>query len=306
MLGDPDWEQQLRKLRLREFRRIFGECPDGSFRRVLELGAGNGYQSGLLAEIADQVVATDYAYREKLPPSREGVDFRYVDAERVAETFQPATFDLVFSSNLLEHLPNPEAAIAGSRRLLAPDGVMIHVVPSVWWKLASMGLFYPFQARRLLRKMRQLAGGSSENRLRRTITSPQDDQDTGWVADNNPKIERSSRSRWRDELFPSPHGASPSNSRELLDFRKSRWLRLFRDCDLTVAAVIPGPLSSGRGFGFDRLRRLLEAMGFAGEFAYVAHRPGEEPESLRLIGREGTSADWDGSQAASRKAGPRR
>lgn len=289
MLGDEGWEEQLRRMRYREFHRIFGGCPEDTFDRVLELGAGNGYQSRLLAGISNRVVATDYAYRENVPPPVEGVEFEFADAESVDSRYPPGSFDLVFSSNLLEHLPEPEAAIRASRRLLTRGGLMVHVVPSTFWKLSYMVLFYPFQARRLLRKVT----GKARRMLRRSNDSGERDrrqsESDRWRADNNPKIERSRRSRWREELIPSPHGASSSNTREFLAFRKSRWIGLFEECDLVVAGTIPGPVSSGLGFGFDRVRRLLERSGFAGEYAYVSHRPGERPESLRLIGQGGLS-----------------
>jgi len=48
--------------------------------------------------------------------------------------FPENTFDVVFSSNTLEHIPHVRAFQDEIRRVLKPDGVAIHVLPSVSWR----------------------------------------------------------------------------------------------------------------------------------------------------------------------------
>ena len=54
--------------------------------------------------------------------------FRNEDVQRL--TFSDSSFDLVVSSHVLEHVPDPWAAFAEFRRVLRPRGRMIHSIPS--------------------------------------------------------------------------------------------------------------------------------------------------------------------------------
>lgn len=47
----------------------------------------------------------------------------------IAEVAIPGEYDLVFSRTLLEHVANPHAAIANLAGVLAPGGIMAHVMP---------------------------------------------------------------------------------------------------------------------------------------------------------------------------------
>ena len=49
--------------------------------------------------------------------------------------FIDGTFDLIFSSNLLEHIPDLNRCLEECRRVLKDDGLMLHTMPSRWWKL---------------------------------------------------------------------------------------------------------------------------------------------------------------------------
>jgi len=47
-----DWIQHLHNHRKRELGLIFSKCPERLFQEALELGAGDGFQSGLLTRYA--------------------------------------------------------------------------------------------------------------------------------------------------------------------------------------------------------------------------------------------------------------
>lgn len=112
--------------------------------RILEVGSGIGLVSRFLAELGHEVVATE--------PSPDGFDLMRdltaaVDAacgpvggpgtlrrlELGVDDLDPARlgrFDLVFSSNVIEHVPDPERAVVHLQRFVAPDGVQTHVCPN--------------------------------------------------------------------------------------------------------------------------------------------------------------------------------
>ena len=47
-------------------------------------------------------------------------------------TYPDASFDLIVNSDVLEHVPDPERALAEIRRVLKPDGLHIFSVPVIW------------------------------------------------------------------------------------------------------------------------------------------------------------------------------
>ena len=251
------WTAHLRATRLCETERIFGRCPDGAFARGLELGGGDGFQARLLLRWVRALVSTDYHQSILDGPAAPGLSFQVCDAERADQIFPAGSFDLIFSSNLLEHLLDVQRALAATLTLLRPGGIAVHVMPGVEWKLAQLALHYP---NLLAVALDRLLGPAP-------LAAPR-----GERPNNAKQPERSTR--WR-LLWPQPHGISRTNLGELFAFRQARWEREFASAGLEVIAALPGPVSSGFGFGFDRLRAWLERAGVSTETAYVLARPGE-------------------------------
>jgi len=111
--------EQLRHL-AREQRRT---CP------VLDLGCGTGYGSALLsqAEQAARVVGLDRAR-----PGRESRHSRaiFVRGDLNCLPFAAEGFDLVVSFQVIEHLEDPSAYLAGISRVLRPEGVALLTTPN--------------------------------------------------------------------------------------------------------------------------------------------------------------------------------
>ena len=268
----PDWVTYLHGVRRREIEWLFGGCPAGAFPRGLELGAGDGYQSQFIARYVVSLVVTDFGAQIMRRPAQTGLVYQVCDAERVDETFGPDEFDLIFSSNMMEHLPDPQRALAGMRRVLREDGLAIHIMPSPVWKLSQMVGFYPNAVlSRLERYSARLSAGSA---------SPGQPAagEAGW--DNNPKVGQRRYRYLRRLLWPTPHGVSASNLAEFAVFRPDYWRAQFAQAGFRVAAVLRGPVSSGYGFGLDRLRGGLERLGLASEYAYITTRDGQTSPHL--------------------------
>lgn len=267
----PDWFEWLHGYRTREIALIFGRCPDGLFAEGLELGAGDGFQSGLLARYVRHLVSTDINPAILGLPAHDGVEFQALDAEDVGDHFPPGSFDLVFSSNLLEHLPSPEQALAGVCRVLKDDGVTIHIVPSPFWKLCELLLYFPNHVVLLLERVLVRGGGRVlAEKIGRHTHGGAASTPIPQEADNNPKVHKRPHSYLYRWFIPDTHGVSSGHLGEFRAFRKSRWLAEFRRAGLQVAMVKKGPVASGYGFGLDTLRRWLERLGFTSEYIYVA------------------------------------
>ncbi|MDH7489583.1 MAG: class I SAM-dependent methyltransferase [Anaerolineae bacterium] len=271
----PDWLQWLHGYRIREIALIFGGCPDGLFATGLELGAGDGFQSTLLMKYVGRLTATDINPAILQLPPHDGLDYQVLDAEEVGDHFPPCSFELVFSSNLLEHLPAPQRALAGTCQVLKDDGVTIHVVPSPFWKLCELLLYFPNHVVVLLEQVLARGGGRVlMEKVRRHMHHEAEDTSLPQEPDNNPKVQKRHHSflyRW---FIPETHGVSSGHLEEFRAFRKSRWLAEFRRAGLQVVRVRKGPVASGYGFGLDTLRRWMECLGFTSEYIYIATKEG--------------------------------
>lgn len=100
--------------------------------RVLELGAGGGWQARALTRAGYRVAAVDVA------PWSEPEVFPVLPFDGVHLPFADGSFDLVFSSNVLEHVENPAGLLGDCRRVLGPSGTAVHLVPSASWRVWSI------------------------------------------------------------------------------------------------------------------------------------------------------------------------
>lgn len=102
--------------------------PRGS---VLEIGGGTGWQSKALSERGYDVQAIDLpdsTYCEhRVWPIKE-YDGRIIP-------YDDRTFDIVYSSNVLEHVPHVREFQKEIHRVLKPKGCVVHVLPSSSWRL---------------------------------------------------------------------------------------------------------------------------------------------------------------------------
>ena len=91
--------------------------------RVLDAGAGRGAYRDMLLRYADNYVGMDVG--KSIATSVVG------DAQRLP--FADASFDTVFCSQVLEHVPEPWLALEEFERILKPGGVLILSVPHISW-----------------------------------------------------------------------------------------------------------------------------------------------------------------------------
>lgn len=182
------------------------ELPEGC--RLLELGAGGGWQARFLAERGFAVTAVDvgsdrFAGRLEYPVTT-------YDGTRLP--FPDASFDAVFSSNVLEHVPHVDALLAETARVLVPGGLAVHVLPSAawrWWTTVAQPLAV----------LRFALGG-------------------GWRGPAGTGAASGAGVSWwrraRLALLPSRHGEHGNALAELVLFSRLRWLPLFRRAGFVV------------------------------------------------------------------------
>lgn len=98
--------------------------------RVLEVAAGTGLVTRVVARSAGQVIATDYAPgMVQVLQSRvrdEGLgNVTCEQADLYALRFEPGTFDAVVAANVLHLVPDLDAPLKSMQRVLGPGGRLI-------------------------------------------------------------------------------------------------------------------------------------------------------------------------------------
>jgi len=102
--------------------------------KILEIGAGTGRDSWLLAKYGAQAFALDYAttrtIREKFHSDNLPLICIQADGENLP--FKDKFFDLVFSQGLIEHFRNPEKLIREQIRVLKNGGYLVIDAPQTY------------------------------------------------------------------------------------------------------------------------------------------------------------------------------
>ncbi|MGH7663009.1 MAG: class I SAM-dependent methyltransferase [Gemmatimonadaceae bacterium] len=118
------WWRARERLILDTLRRI---VPTGGWRRILDVGCGDGLFLDRLAEIGDvEGIEADASL-----VSSDGRHNGRIHIGNFDETFQPARrYSLVLMLDVVEHLHDPVGALRHARALLEPAGVIMVTVPA--------------------------------------------------------------------------------------------------------------------------------------------------------------------------------
>jgi len=98
--------------------------------RILEVGAGTGRDSDMLASLGADVWTLDYS-EESLHLMSDNLKqpIEIVCGDALALPIASESFDLVFHQGLLEHFRNPDQLIAENHRILKKGGYILVDVP---------------------------------------------------------------------------------------------------------------------------------------------------------------------------------
>ena len=136
-------------VRNKEAEFIFSKILKLKINRCLEIGAGKGIQSKKIAKHCNKLISTekfvDDSYTNFHDPSYnhlDNVEYLICDAEDLSQ-FEPNSFDLIFSSNVLEHIENIDNCLSECSRVLKNKGLMVHSMPNKFWKVFSFFLYFP-------------------------------------------------------------------------------------------------------------------------------------------------------------------
>jgi SAM-dependent methyltransferase len=116
--------------------------PNGTRLRILDVGCGTGLNAQHLAAKGHAVVGIDLsrvAIEKFKQRGFEGIVCD-VERERGAVPFPDCSFDLVFASEVVEHVADTATFLAEINRLLRPEGKLILSTPnSAFWPYRILG-----------------------------------------------------------------------------------------------------------------------------------------------------------------------
>ena len=97
---------------------------------ILDFGAGTGISSALLSKVSKSTIAVDI----KSSNYSNETCFPVLIYDGKVLPFEDHTFDIIFSSNVLEHIPDLSLCFSELSRVSTKSSLHIHVLPSHMWR----------------------------------------------------------------------------------------------------------------------------------------------------------------------------
>ncbi len=138
----------LHQIRRHEIAFVERHLPPGI--RILEIGGGTGFQAKLLAEHGYDVASID------IPQSNYAEErvFPVIDYDGAAIPFPDDSFDVVFSSNVLEHIRDRLRLYDEIDRVLRPGAYCLHAMPTGTWSFWTIVSHYLITCHKLIQGRR--------------------------------------------------------------------------------------------------------------------------------------------------------
>jgi SAM-dependent methyltransferase len=235
-------------IRAAEIDRVAPFFPSGA--RILEIGAGTGQQARALQQRGFQVTAIELADSTY---SAHRV-FPITDYDGAVIPLSDASVDVAYSSNVLEHVPNLAQIHSETRRVLAPRGICIHVLPTHAWRFWTTLASYPDALVYLAAGLPQLVPRSLPRSPERRRLA------TAWYT---------TARRVGGRLLPRRHGERGNVISETWLFHPSWWRRNFADNGFVVVHDEPmglfytGNMLLGMSLSVAKRQRLAQILGSA-------------------------------------------
>jgi SAM-dependent methyltransferase len=227
---------------------IASDIPKGA--NVLEIGGGTGQQAKMLADRGVEITSIDI---EHSTYSDDRV-YNVIDYDGKLLPFPDNSFDIIFSSNVLEHVLDLKGLHKECVRVMKNDGHMIHIMPSHIWRAATNMTHYLELVRNVFTQFYNALRGSlwphrillrllsaSKNILKLLITG----------------------------LLPERHGERGNVFSEVYYFHPSWWRQHFKQNDLAIMEEKPmglfytGYMFLGAKLSMEKRRKLAMILGSA-------------------------------------------
>ena len=180
--------------------------------RILEIGGGSGFQAQIISSWGCEVSSIDIAATDDRTSRYHAVHLY----DGFSIPFADGTFERVYSSNVLEHVVNLPRMLKEISRVVKPEGIVIHVLPTSSWRFWTSLTHYAAIVKHGLGKAGITSSSDTLPSLDEYVGS------RGWF------------SVFKRMLFDGPHGEYPNAIYELYAYCKSRWLRVFEESGFEI------------------------------------------------------------------------
>lgn len=236
--------------------------PAGS--KILEIGAGTGWQARELAARGYEVSAID------IPTSNHGEAriWPIIDFDGRFIPFPDKSFDIIYSSNVLEHVEHIKTLNIEIARVLRSGGTAIHFVPTSIWRAWSLAAFYPALLRDVFRRISIKLHGDRVNAAAPAV-SLDPPSSTG---------KRLLLAKVLHRIAPHAHGAVGTCFSELSRFNRRSWDDFFSTSGWVVSyyatngLFLTGDMILGARLSTGCRKRLSGIFGCTAHL-YVLKRP---------------------------------
>lgn len=202
--------EHLKNIREYELERIMDLVAPRD--QLLEIGAGAGWQARIFAGRGVRVEAIDV---ENTIYESKGI-WPVIKYDGVNIPFPDNHFDVIFSSNVLEHILYVEEFQNEIKRVLRPDGIVIHMLPTASWRLWTSITHYIYILKAMIIEAKiRLKLNRYQNSKPQTL------------------FPRTIKKYHPLELFfkvvwPACHGEHGNSITEIFFFSRFRWISLFK------------------------------------------------------------------------------
>ncbi len=209
--------EYINKLRMHEAFSVLPFIPKNS--RILEVGAGTGAQAKKFSQDGHHVEAIDIS--KSIYSQNKLCKVTVYDGHNIP--FPDKSFDVIFSSNTLEHISHIYAFQEELKRVLKDGGLAIHILPTANWRLWTIITQYVYIIKFILIKLF-------------TIKQREETADSDPIRSVSKKLFLIKAKRI---FIPVRHGEFGSAFSELYYFSKYRWIRLFKFTGWSINTHFP-------------------------------------------------------------------
>jgi 2-polyprenyl-3-methyl-5-hydroxy-6-metoxy-1,4-benzoquinol methylase len=111
--------------------RIFMRCKIPKNGTLLDIGPGKGFFTKLFLRLGFDVICIDIDSTLKNEFTSLGVKFLEADLREVSIPVKENSFDVIWCSHVIEHMPDPHRFLVDCNRVLKQDGYLIVRTPDL-------------------------------------------------------------------------------------------------------------------------------------------------------------------------------
>ena len=241
------WWGEIRENELNTALDVFQEQKE---LEILEIGGRDGFQANIISKKGHNVTSIDInPVFPQFYPVQNGTINQL--------NFKENSFDIIYSSNMLQEIQHIEESFIEMKRVLKKDGIIIHIVPSSWWSLITNFWHYCLIPKYLIKskKFRKIFNSNlNEVQIKQ-----------------NENIKSDTKNLKR--LFFHPLGANVSFIHEILYFSKIYWGKLFKKNGFTIIEQKNCPYFYSAysifRFKFLKFRKFLASIGITSCYCFI-------------------------------------